>query len=64
MFDVHQLLRRLSAERPLFRSERDFQSAIAARIEKAGLDVLLSSRPFPRERRFDLWLPTSAWRSS
>ena len=57
MFDVHQLLRWLSAERPLFRSERDFQSAIAARIEKAGLDVLLSSRPFPRERRFDLWLP-------
>ena len=57
MFDVHQLLRWLSAERPLFRSERDFQSAIAARIEKAGLDVLLSSRPFPGERRFDLWLP-------
>ena len=58
MFDVHQLLRWLAAERPLFRSEKDFRSALAGRIQKAGLDVRVSSRPFRRERRrFDLWLP-------
>ena len=57
MFDVHQLLRWLSAERPPVPIREGLSERHRRAHREGGLDVLLSSRPFPGERRFDLWLP-------
>lgn len=52
-------MRKLSRDRPVFHSERDFQHALAWRIHKDMPDsgVRLEYKPFPDERKYlDLWL--------
>ena len=59
MLDIHRLMERLAAKRPVFHSEADFQFSLAWEIrETEGLDVRLEFRPFPSERMYlDIWVP-------
>lgn len=48
-FDIHPVMERLAARRPIFHSEADFQSTMKAQIEEIapGCEVLLEHKPFP-----------------
>lgn len=59
MLNIHDLMRGLAAQRPVFHSEADFQFALAWHIrEIEGECVRLEWKPFPDEKMYmDLWLP-------
>lgn len=61
MLDIHDLMRSLSASRPVFHSERDFQLAFAWGIHEMipNCAVRLEYKPFASEALYlDIWLPT------
>ena len=60
-FDIHPVMARLAARRPVFHSEADFKFALAWQIKETlpGCEVRLEYKPFPDERMYlDIWLPT------
>ena len=57
--DLHAVMNALSAERPVFHSEADFQHALAWKLQQLlpGAQVRLEYKPFPAERfSLDIWL--------
>ena len=59
MFRVHDIMAKLSRQRPVFHSEADFQHAFAwlVHTEMADYQVRLEFRPDPHERVYlDMWI--------
>ncbi len=60
-FDIHSVMERLAARRPIFHNRADFQSALASQIAETmpGCEVLVNCKPFPVVgRSLNIWLPT------
>ena len=59
MFRIHDIMAKLSNQRPIFHSEADFQHAFAwlVHTEMPDYEVRLEYRPNPDERRYlDMWI--------
>ena len=59
MFRIHDIMAKLSNQRPIFHSEGDFQHAFAWLVHTTMPDyqVRLEYRPNPDERRYlDMWI--------
>ena len=59
VFRVHDIMAKLSRQRPVFHSEADFQHAFAwlVHTEMTGYQVRLEFRPDPHERVYlDMWI--------
>lgn len=59
-FDIHGVMERLAALRPIFRNRADFLGALASQIEGTapGCEVLVNCKPFPMVgRSLNIWLP-------